>query len=88
MKQPTTVYVVTELKPTAVFYQKDIAEACAAQATTGVEDGAFEAFPIQVTTKNSFRKASKEAVLAGLTEDQKIALGLVKVPRKKRVAVK
>ncbi len=84
MKQPATVYVVSEVKPTAVFYQKDIAESRAAQAMAVEEDVAFEVFPVQVTTKNAFRKSAKEVVLAGLTEDQKKALGLVKTPRAKR----
>lgn len=88
MKQPSTIYVVTPIAPKAVFYQKDIAEAYAAQMTANTEDEAFEAFAIQVTTKNNYRKAAKEAILETLTVDQKMALGLIKTPRKKAAVVK
>jgi len=83
VKQPSTIYVVTAIKPEGVYYQKDIAEAAAAQmAATTDED--YQAFGIQVTTKNNYRKAAREAILETLTMDQKIALGIIKTPRAKR----
>ncbi len=86
MKQPATIYVVTPIKPEGVFYQKDIAETSAANLAATTEED-YQAFPIQVTTKNVFRKAAKAAVLDTLTSDQKVALGLVKTPRAKRSKV-
>ena len=83
MKQPATIYVVTAIKPEGVFYQKDIAEAAAARMAATTEED-FQAFAIQVTTKNGFRKAAREAILESLTVDQKMALGIIKTPRKKK----
>jgi len=79
--KPTVVYIVSEVTPENVYFQKDIADKVALK-TPGTR-----VFAHEVITAAQFNKGERADLLATLTDDQRKTLGLgPKKTRKKKDA--